>query len=127
MKIALKNLPKLRLSDLLRRRKMTLVHYLAEFGITTYEGLVSRCDRMGIAPPSEEDFKKVMKPLVNNPQEGVVVLDPMVVIDDLSGREIDPDAPILLPVVEVRTFSQPEENNISQKKLRKKKDVLSTE
>lgn len=102
-KIVVKNMPRLKLVDLLRRRKMTLRQLLDEFGITTYAGLVIRCERMGVAPPPEEDFKVAFpdKP-VNSPQEGVVVLEPPPVVDEISGREIDPEAPVA-PVVKVIT------------------------
>jgi hypothetical protein len=99
----LKNLPKLGLPDLLRRRKMTLKQFMSEFGITTYEGLVARCTRMGVWAPSLNDFKKEALPdYVNNPQEGVVVVD--------APKESVFNQPIVVP-------SQP-----SQKKLRRKRD-----
>ena len=103
MRVVVKNMPKLKLSDLLRRRKMTLRALLDEFGITTYGGLLVRCERMGCAPPTEAEFKVAYpdKP-VNSPQEGVVVLEPPPVIDDISGRKIDPEAPVA-PEVKVIT------------------------
>src|SRR5689334_11677525 len=105
MRVVVKNMPKLKLSDLLRRRKMTLRALLDEFGITTYEGLVIRCDRMGCAAPSEAEFK-VAYPVgpVNSPTEGVVVLEPPPVVDDITGRQIDPEAPV---VPEVRVITGP--------------------
>lgn len=76
MKVTIKNLPKLSLKDVLRRRKMTLRNHLDEFGITTYDGLMNRCNRVGILPPTKEEFLEAYpdEP-VNNPQEGIVVLD----------------------------------------------------
>lgn len=148
-KIVIKNVPKLKLGDLLRRRKMTLRQLLDEFGITTYAGLVIRCERMGVASPSEEDFRVAFpnKP-VNSPQEGVVVLEPPPVVDEISGREIDPEAPVA-PVVKVIT-DPPEElcqllpndvvinggpsaslvgdpTGLTQKKLRRKKEATQGE
>lgn len=78
MKIKLTNMPKLKLQDLLRRRKMTLVTLLEEFGITTYEGLKIKCDRMGVVPPPETDFTEALPVKgheVNNPQDGVIVVE----------------------------------------------------
>jgi len=134
-KIYLKNMPKLKLGDLLRRRKMALRQFLDEFGLTTYEGLVIRCDRMGVQPPNETDFKAARpSDPVNNPTEGVVVLEPPPVIDDISGRKIDPDAPVT-PEVRVITEAQATEDDAmgesptgeptetSQKKSRKKKET----
>lgn len=95
MKFLLKNTPKLKLGDLLRRRKSNLKQFLHEFGITTYEGLVSRCVRMGVNPPHEDEFKKTLQVsespiLVNNPQEGVVVLEPPPIIKENTGQKIEP-------------------------------------
>ncbi len=139
-KVFLKNLPKLKLGDLLRRRKMTLKHLLGEFGITTYEGLTARCDRMGVLPPTVEEFKLAFgTEQVNNPSEGVVVLEPPPVIDDLTGRRIDPDAPAFPGVVvitshdEEPTFEEAvgevedplliEPTEFTQKKPRRKKEA----
>ena len=141
MRVVVKNMPKLKLSDLLRRRKMTLRALLDEFGITTYEGLVIRCDRMGCAAPSEAEFK-VAYPTgpVNSPTEGVVVLEPPPVVDDITGRKIDPEAPV---VPEVRVITGPtasaeptdvadaepsgEPTEPPQKKPRKKKEATQGE
>lgn len=135
MKIPLKNMPRLRLADLLRRRKMTLRQLLDEFGITTYEGLVTRCDRMGCAPPTEVEFKVAFPDkLVNNPLEGMVVVEPPPVVDEISGRKIDPEAPVLPGVEVITSVGQllPNEvvtdavdgpSDVPQKKQRKKKDV----
>lgn len=123
MRITLKNVPRLKLTDLLRRRKMTLRRMLDEFGITTYEGLVVRCERMGVLPPPEKDFKAAFPdPPVNNPQEGVVVLDPPPVVDEISGRIIDPDAPIEPGIMVITDSPQEGPTEPSQKKRRPKKD-----
>lgn len=139
MRVVVKNMPKLKLSDLLRRRKMTLRAMLDEFGITTYGGLLVRCDRMGCAFPTEAEFKIAYpdKP-VNSPTEGVVVVEAPPVIDDITGHKIDPEAPVV-PEVKViteplgqflpRAFSvtnvAPSEEPIepSRKKPRKKKET----
>jgi hypothetical protein len=91
-RIHVKNLPRLRLTDLLRRRKTALRSYLNEFGITTYEGLLARCERMGVAPPEREDFEKVVVVRVSSPPEGVVVLEAPKVIKESTGEVIDVDA-----------------------------------
>lgn len=137
-RMVLKNQPRLKLSDLLRRRKMTLQQMLSEHGITTYETLTIRCDRMGVVPPTEQEFRAVVKVPVNNPQQGVVVLEPPPVVDDLTGREIDPEAPVDLPGVTVLTdkpfkpFQLPARNALvtldrPQKKPRKKKEDQPSE
>ena len=126
----MKNQPRLKLSDLLRRRKMTLRQMLQEHGITTYETLVIRCDRMGVTPPTDREFYDVMPRPVNSPQEGVVVLEAPPVLDEISGREIDPEAPVEEPGIVVltdRPFEPPVKNALvaldrPQKKPRKKKE-----
>ena len=113
---------------------MGLKQFIDEYGISTYEGLMNRCDRMGVASPSEADFKEAFpSPPVNNPIEGVVVVEAPIVIDEISGREIDPEAPVLEPTVEViTTVEQPREEvleptDASQKRQRrKKKDIPET-
>jgi len=129
MKVLVKNMPRLRLADLLRRRKMSLKQMLDEFGITTYEGLTIRCNRMGVTPPDESDFHAVFPPPmvkpVNNPMEGIIVVEAMSVIDDITGREIDPDGPVM-PGIEVVTdhpSQQQDDPGPHQKKQRRKKET----
>lgn len=112
---------------------MSLKQFVDEYGISTYEGLVNRCDRMGVASPSEADFKEAFpSPPVNNPIEGVVVVEAPVVIDELTGREIDPEAPVFEPTVEVITAAVEqsreevvEPTDASQKRQRKKKKDIT--
>lgn len=64
---------------------MTLKHFLHEFGITTYEGFIARCERMGVTPSDEDEFRECFPadlPRVNNPLEGVVVIEPLKDDDD---------------------------------------------
>jgi hypothetical protein len=134
--------PRLKLSDLLRRRKMTLKQMLAEHGITAYETLVIRCNRMGVQPPTLAEFRVVMPEAVNSAQEGVVVLDPPKVVDEISGRPIDPEAPVEQPGIVVLTdrpyepFKPPFPESVKapmedtvrpSKKLHKKKEDQSPE
>jgi len=122
-RIVLKNQPRLRLADVLRRRRTTLKKLLDEIGLSTYGGLINWCDRMGIAPPTKEEFDHAIPPSlkVNSPQEGVVVLEPPAVIADLTGQPIDPELP-WPPADEavVETVDEPTEP--TQKKRRIKKD-----
>lgn len=81
--------PKLKLTDLLRRRKMTLKQLLDEYGITTYSSLTIRCDRMGVLPPTHDEFTNVVGTIVvSSPTEGVVVLEPPRVIKDSTGEVV---------------------------------------
>jgi hypothetical protein len=68
------NLPRIKLSDLLRRRRTNLKAFLLDQAITTYASLVERCDRLGVQFPSEAEFRATKNPLVSDPTEGVVVV-----------------------------------------------------
>jgi hypothetical protein len=81
------------LEKMLKRRKMSLATFLTEQGISTYESLRSRCATIGIVPPSEEEYLRVSGPIVSNPQEGVVILEPIPIINDSTGKETEEIAP----------------------------------
>ncbi len=88
----LKNEPRLRLVDVLRRRRTTLKALVTELGLTTYSGLEIWCGRMGIVAPPEVDFNLIFSSApearVNSPREGVIVLEPPPVIAESTGREL---------------------------------------
>ena len=125
-----KHQPRLKLSDLIRRRKTTLKQMLTDRGLSTYTALVHWCDRIGVMPPSEKEFNDVMPSPVNSPQEGVVVLEAPPVLEEQTGREIDPEAPVEEPGVVVLTdhpyqpFQPPTDGTVrpSKKLRRDKKD-----
>jgi hypothetical protein len=121
-------MPRLKLADLLRRRKMTLKQFLQEFGITTYDGMLIRCHRMGVEPPTEADYALTCPPRVSSPTEGVIVLEAPNVIDELTGRPIDPEGPAS-PSVVVKWSAANEPDPVpikdTQRKQRKKKDDQS--
>lgn len=112
MRITVKNQPKLQLADLLKRRKMSLLQFITEHAITTYDGLCSRCERMGVAPPTDDEYRTgVPSPIVvNNPQEGVVVVEPPVI-----------DSGVVVVTQIEETMLEPTVN--TQKHRRKKKGV----
>lgn len=80
MRLQKKSLSKLNLTDLLRKKRSNLENYLKETGIFSYELLVSRCNSIGVVPPTESDFLKIRgnnpTPTVSSPTEGIVVLEP---------------------------------------------------
>jgi hypothetical protein len=86
--VKLKNLPKLTLLTLLRRRKKTLKQYMNELGIITYEELNIRCERMGIKAPSLEEFNDASPAVVSSPTEGIVVLEAPPIIHEQTGNVI---------------------------------------
>lgn len=74
-----RNLPQIKLTDLLRKRKTTLSKYIASYGIFTYPALEERCRKIGVSPPPEQEFAKVVATNVSAPQEGIVVIEPPLV------------------------------------------------
>ena len=84
----------------------------------TYELLVSRCESMGVSPPSEEEFLSATgsqkMPTVSSPTEGLVVLDPPRVLSEVSGKEMDVVAHN--PELEIRA----EEDSVASTKKNKK-------
>ena len=61
MRIRLPPQPKLRLVDLLRRRRMTLQDWFRENVVNTYDDLLAWCQLVGVSPPSTDEWTE-MKP-----------------------------------------------------------------
>jgi hypothetical protein len=119
-RIVLKNQPRLRLADVLRRRRSTLKALVGELGVSTYAGLEIWCARMGLVPPTDDEFSVIFPSKVNSPQEGVIVLTPPPVIAEPTGQPIDVE-----PIKEPETVEEPTEP--SQKKRRGRKDGLPSD
>jgi hypothetical protein len=75
-KVVVRNLPQMKLSDLLRRRKTSLKKFVNDLGISTYDSLKENCSRIGVQPPQEDEWLKVRDGFVTSPTEGIVVIDP---------------------------------------------------
>jgi hypothetical protein len=89
-KFQIKKLPPIKLTDLLRRRKTNLKTFLKSSGITTYVTLQHKCNSLGVSVPTEEEFGAAVDVVVSSPQEGVVVLDPPVLLKD-TGQTVQVD------------------------------------
>lgn len=78
MRLQRKSLSKISLTDLLRKKRSNLSNFLKETGIVSYDLLRSRCDLIGVLPPTEEEFFKIRgnPPVISSPTEGIVVLEP---------------------------------------------------
>jgi hypothetical protein len=116
-KFRIKKLPPIRLVDLLRKRKTNLKQFLSSSGIVTYTTLLQKCDKMGVSPPTEQEFKSAAGPAVSSPQEGVVVLDPPQLVLD-SGKKIDVDTFGKEPEEKKK---EPQEKRIIKKNSQEKK------
>ncbi len=133
--IRVKNVPRLGLSDLLRRRKMTLGTFMHEFGITTYEALSLRCKRLGVQPPSLDDYASIHVPVVSNPTEGLIVLraeqeqSPDEGIEQKQDYEIVASGLINITLQPPSPSAEPAERALEgpQKKQRKKKEGYPTD
>lgn len=130
MHVTLKNLPRLHLADLLRRRKTTLTAFIQEAGIQAYGALVERCAALGVQPPTEAEYTVIVPERVSSQQDGVIVVDPFPVIDEFTGKEIDPDVEPIEPGVKVIIDAETESSEPTvdtQKKQKKKKDRTAEE
>lgn len=89
----IKKLPPIRLVDLLKKRRTNLKSFLTSYGIVSYSTLLQKCSNMGVSAPSEQEFKNTLGVAAeaSSPQEGVVVLDPPVLIKELTGEKISVD------------------------------------
>ena len=131
-KIIVKNLPRLKLSDLLKRRTTTLDEFMKEHGITTYTDLDIFCKRLGVVPPTLEEFSSVRTGFVNSPAEGVIIVEPDFTFMDVSVTNktkptlnddstfVDDDDKVMSSSESHSTVVEPTE--CPQKKSRKKKE-----
>lgn len=87
----LKNTPQISLLDLLRKRRTNLKSFVKEYGMTTYVALKERCQKLGVAPPSEDVFQESLGGKFSSPQEGLIVLDPPDLVKD-SGERVSVDS-----------------------------------
>jgi hypothetical protein len=73
----IKGLPPIKLVDLLKKRKTNLKDFLKNVGIVSYQTMLTKCSKMGVAAPSEEEFFEALGGRMNysSPQEGLVVLE----------------------------------------------------
>lgn len=94
-KFKIKGLPPIKLTDILKKKKTNLKSFLSSFGITAYPTLLQKCEKMGVSPPDEDEFKEAVGASVSSPQEGIIVLDPPTVLKETGERiEIEePSAP----------------------------------
>jgi len=91
-KYLLKGVPPIKLVNLLKKKKVSLKDYLKNVGIVSYNTLLQKCEKMGVAPPSEEEFNSSVEGKVySSPQEGIIVLEPQKLVKELTGERIDVD------------------------------------
>ena len=122
----IKGLPPIKLQDLLRKRRTSLKDFVKNTGIVSYTTLLQKCQKMGVSAPDETEFVKALGKIVSSPQEGVVVLDPPLLVKD-TGKKVTVDEFINHePVSSEDTGSHTEEfpeqtSQLSTAKFKKKK------
>lgn len=80
--IKIKNLPELKLTDLLRRRRTTLKKFCEDLGINRdYTKLVERCVHLGVQPPSQLEFDELVPEPVHIRVEKTLEPEPLKYID----------------------------------------------
>jgi len=94
MRLAVKSKNSMTLMKLLKRRKTSLKVFLLEQGITTYSSLQTRCREIGVEPPKESEFYKTEPPVVSNPLEGLLIIDPPPLFNEKSGQEEQFQSPV---------------------------------
>lgn len=87
----IKGLPKIKLLNLLKKKRTNLKEFLSNSGIASYQTLLLKCANMGVDSPSEQEFNDALGPIVSSPQEGVIVLDPPNLVKDQTGAKIQVD------------------------------------
>jgi hypothetical protein len=77
-RIVVKNLPQIKLVDLLKKKRVSLKEFIHNGGIHSFEALKERCSRMGVQSPSSEEWEKSKQEVTTTPTEGIIVLEPIV-------------------------------------------------
>lgn len=114
--------PRLRLADLLRRRRTTLKAFMGDLGLTTHEALSIYCDNLGVQSPTHEEFHAVFPvvPQRNSAAEGIVVLEAPAGLERSTDEEVEDVGSSVLPGGEVPTVGP-------QKRARRKKEETPVE
>ena len=86
--------PRLSIMKILKRRKKTLKQWADELGHTTLSNAEQWCDRMGVLPPTHEEWAEHvadpdLPPLVSDPSGGVIVLNTSSFLDEDETDIID--------------------------------------
>lgn len=115
-KFKIKNLPPIRLVDLLKKKKTNLKSFISNSGIAAYQTLLQKCNKMGVSPPPEEEFKTALGDVVSSPQEGMIVLDPPKLVKENTGEAILVD-----DMGNIHTMSLSNDSENKKKSFKKKK------
>lgn len=132
MRLHQRSISKVTLLNVLKRRKSDLKRFLADTGIVTYELLKTRCDSMGVIPPEESEFLDAVgsnsssTATVSSPAEGLIVLNPPKIINELTGKEVvmpdinpisdSPDLESIEQSSEVENTTQSDDSSSKKKK-----------
>lgn len=120
MRLNKNSISKVALTDLLRRKQSSLEKFLTENGIVTYERLVSRCESIGVVPPSEDQFNSSMgNPYeYSSPTEGIVVLNPLPSSPESTGSSPE-DGSVSNEITEIQEADESIDEATPKKKRKK--------
>lgn len=92
---------------------MTLRQFIDESGIQAYGAMIDRCRALGVQPPTEQEYLIIVPVPVSVQQDGVVVI------------EAPPEPEVLVELEYDPHFGEIEAPVDTQKKPKKKKEVLT--
>lgn len=127
MRLNQRSISKVTLINVLRRRKTSLKNFLSETGIVTYELLKARCDSMGVIPPDESEFldatgtDTTQPAAISSPAEGLIVLDPPKILNELTGKETEIPTAFAVENTELADATEQVVSDDSSSKKKKKK------
>lgn len=81
MIFSVKNVPKIKLIDLLRKRKLTLHKFVTDAGISCYTSLLERCHTLGVLPPTEVEYTSLFPITVTSQDDGIIIVGEHVDLD----------------------------------------------
>jgi hypothetical protein len=88
----LKGIPPIKLTSLLKKKRILLKNYLKDVGISSYQTLLKKCEKMGVLPPEEKEFLEATEgKIVSSPQEGIIVVEPEKIVKESTGERVDVD------------------------------------
>jgi hypothetical protein len=111
--------PTITLSHLLKRRGHTFDTWMSSAGISSYPEVLRWCSKIGVLPPSEDEYKN-LRPLPQTaPADGIVVLEvaPLSEVDETMMVSMVDEAPEVLEVLA---------NGVAKKKSRRKSETAGS-
>jgi len=87
-KFKVKKIPPIKLTNLLKKKKISLASFIMSAGIVTYQKLIQYCQKIGVDAPEENEFQKIVQEVFSSPQDGIIVLDSPSLIKENTGKPV---------------------------------------